>query len=1000
MTETGRPEISVVMPAYNHEMYVDEAIESVLSQTFKDFELVIVNDGSTDGTEAVIKRYDDPRIRYYYQENGGSHDAINKGISLSRGDYVAIINSDDAFYCDRLEVLLNTAKTEGLDFVVSAVTLIDGNSNIISDPAHIWIKWYEKLKTAYRENESPLKAIMVGNYTISTSNFFVKRTLFDEIGTLSNLRYVLDYDFAIRAMKRDESKFRFLVESEHLLYRLHGKNTILSDTVSAHLEAYELISEAVKHIFGKEIIPSVDHLKEMTYCIRSLSGGYENFASQLLTERYIIRNSFSHKLGKLLTLRTFKEKKGKTVKDVQSLKAGIELFIDDVDVVSFDLFDTVFDRHIEPPERVKALVSELISKYLRDTYGKELAAIDILLIRNEVETNLRNFNATHGEDYECSYKSVVRAMSEKILGRLDEDFVKQVIVFEIITENQAIYVKDGMMDLIKWIKSRGKKMIAISDMYLDKDILWEIIRLKSLAGLFSSLYVSSERALNKISGNLFKHVMFSEKTLPERILHIGDHKEADYKVPVSLGFKAIRFYDLKQHKKKHILKTYNTLANNNIYWCGRYLLQLVKPSRETTESSFFYHYGYTLLGPLYALFVYGVIEAVKRFHLKKLFFIAREGDLFLEIYNRLAGNFFKKDELPEALYVYITRKTTALPSIYKGLTKEKAWMTFHKPQKEGLQSLFDVYGLHESEFEEIALKSGFLSLQEPVREKDNWCLTVMLKDQRFQKLVKKKARKERHMLRDYLRQTGFFGSKSVAFIDIGWSGSIQKFLDDTFGNRPDYPHLYGLYFGFSNGARYVFNSAKNTIVGVLFDDRYSSPVERIFSRFEELFEEGARALHATVTGYKNNPHTKEIEPIYKDDSDRAREIELQHNSDISDIRRGVLDFTEEFRKALVLTNYTFSELKPFFMTMAERAVAFPKKDEIKELFSIKHAEDFGRKNITDLSGCMIEKKSVLLSPAAFKRIVKDSMWRYGTAKSLGIPGMNVFFRLLDIVRGI
>jgi predicted HAD superfamily hydrolase len=390
---------------------------------------------------------------------------------------------------------------------------------------------------------------MVGNYTISTSNFFIKRTLFDEIGRFSNLRYVLDYDFAIRAMKRDEKKFRFLVDSEHLLYRLHGKNTILSDSLSAHLEAYELIADTVKHIFGKEISPSVDHLKEMTYCIRDLSSGYEKFASQLLTERYIIRNSFSHKLGKLLTLRAFKEKKGKTVTDVQSLRAETELFIDNVDMVSFDLFDTVFDRHIEPPDRVKALVSELISKHLRDTYGINMTAAEVLVIRNETESGLRHFSAANGADYECSYKNIVKGMSMKILGRLDEGLVNQIIIFEIITENEAIFVKDGMMDLFKWIRSRGKRIIAISDMYLDRDILWEIMRLKSLTGVFNALYVSSERALNKISGNLFKHVMFSEKMLPEKILHIGDHKEADYKVPASLGFKSIRFYDLKQQKK-------------------------------------------------------------------------------------------------------------------------------------------------------------------------------------------------------------------------------------------------------------------------------------------------------------------------------------------------------------------------------------------------------------------------------------------------------------------
>ncbi|MBF0465061.1 MAG: glycosyltransferase [Nitrospirae bacterium] len=301
MKDTNRPEISVVMPAYNHENYVADAIDSVLLQTFKNFELIIVNDGSTDGTADVIKQYNDPRIRYYYQKNGGSHDAINKGISLARGDYVAIINSDDAFYCDRLEVLLHTAKTEGLDFVVTAATLIDADSNIITDPSHPWIMGYEKVKNTYRHYNSQLKAILLGNYTISTSNFFVKRTLFDEIGKLRNLRYVLDYEFAIRALKRDENKFRFLVDSEHLFYRMHGKNTILSDTEGAYNEDYELVSETMKHVFGEGLSPFLDHLREMTFGIKAGSGTYEtNLTIKKIVKIYIKPGTKLFKVAKTI----------------------------------------------------------------------------------------------------------------------------------------------------------------------------------------------------------------------------------------------------------------------------------------------------------------------------------------------------------------------------------------------------------------------------------------------------------------------------------------------------------------------------------------------------------------------------------------------------------------------------------------------------------------------------------------------------------------------------
>ena len=99
------PLISVIIPAYNHERFIGAAIESVINQSLTDFELIIVNDGSTDGTEDVVKKYDDSRLRYFYQENQDAYNTINRGISLARGQYISILNSDDIYTIDRLEVI-------------------------------------------------------------------------------------------------------------------------------------------------------------------------------------------------------------------------------------------------------------------------------------------------------------------------------------------------------------------------------------------------------------------------------------------------------------------------------------------------------------------------------------------------------------------------------------------------------------------------------------------------------------------------------------------------------------------------------------------------------------------------------------------------------------------------------------------------------------------------------------------------------------------------------
>ena len=95
--------VSVVIPAYNRERYLADAVDSVLAQTFTDFELLIVDDGSRDRTVEIAKSYRDPRIRLVrHERNRGVAAARNTGVAEARGAYVAFLDSDDVAYPDRL----------------------------------------------------------------------------------------------------------------------------------------------------------------------------------------------------------------------------------------------------------------------------------------------------------------------------------------------------------------------------------------------------------------------------------------------------------------------------------------------------------------------------------------------------------------------------------------------------------------------------------------------------------------------------------------------------------------------------------------------------------------------------------------------------------------------------------------------------------------------------------------------------------------------------------
>ena len=135
------PKVSVLMPVYNGEEYIREAIDSVLSQTLRDFELIIINDGSTDNSIQIIKSYSDPRIVLVNSAtNSGVIATLNKGIDAARGDYIARLDADDIAMPERFEKQVDFLDShQDYGFYGSSATIIDQAGNKLQD----WIYTYE-----------------------------------------------------------------------------------------------------------------------------------------------------------------------------------------------------------------------------------------------------------------------------------------------------------------------------------------------------------------------------------------------------------------------------------------------------------------------------------------------------------------------------------------------------------------------------------------------------------------------------------------------------------------------------------------------------------------------------------------------------------------------------------------------------------------------------------------------------------------------------------------
>lgn len=213
--------LSVIIPLYNHEQYIDAALDSVLAQTLQPTEIIVIDDGSHDGSLLRVQRRAElePRIMVWSHPNQGAHYTINAGLKRATGQYVAILNSDDCYHPQRMETCLQALEQDAeAAAVCTALSFIDENGKSCRN------KWYEEALTFYRQAGDLSLALINGNFLMTTSNLFIRRTVFDELGLFAGLRYTHDLDFFLRMILHN--KKIALLDQPLLQYRTHVSNTI------------------------------------------------------------------------------------------------------------------------------------------------------------------------------------------------------------------------------------------------------------------------------------------------------------------------------------------------------------------------------------------------------------------------------------------------------------------------------------------------------------------------------------------------------------------------------------------------------------------------------------------------------------------------------------------------------------------------------------------------------------------------------------------------------
>lgn len=184
----GRPFFSVIIPTYNRKHFLAISVESVLNQSFADFELIIVDDGSEDGTKEFIKKYRDPRLRYIYQEHKGVSAARNQGIKESRGKFICFLDSDDRYRQEKLEITYQYIQKFPQYKIFHSEELWYRSGKILPQKKH------------HKKPEGNVFCNALKICCISISTVAIEKSVFDKVGMFDeNMPACEDYDFWLRA---------------------------------------------------------------------------------------------------------------------------------------------------------------------------------------------------------------------------------------------------------------------------------------------------------------------------------------------------------------------------------------------------------------------------------------------------------------------------------------------------------------------------------------------------------------------------------------------------------------------------------------------------------------------------------------------------------------------------------------------------------------------------------------------------------------------------------
>jgi glycosyltransferase involved in cell wall biosynthesis len=250
--------VTIVLPTYNRARFLPSAFESIAAQTFTDWTLVIVDDGSTDATREIADRFAAScarPVKYVYQPNRGAYSARNTGLDHSDGEYIAFFDSDDTWLPHHLERCVRALQEhQDVDWVYGSCRMIDAATDAVLQPNTFYVDRRPRPFLALRmradrdlriiDDPGALECQMLHGLYCGLQNSVIRRRVFERHRFVETSKVVDDQHFVLRALAEGRRLAYFL--EPHVIYRVHDDNSSVSGTgnsIQKHIDVFrELVT--------------------------------------------------------------------------------------------------------------------------------------------------------------------------------------------------------------------------------------------------------------------------------------------------------------------------------------------------------------------------------------------------------------------------------------------------------------------------------------------------------------------------------------------------------------------------------------------------------------------------------------------------------------------------------------------------------------------------------------------------------------------------------------